>query len=74
MIIRGKIVYVYDIEVFQNIFHCSVKNTETNKRRVQTDAYEQDAKKRHDDERIKIVDRGNHKLTRAAIIRESQSH
>lgn len=29
MIIRGKIVYVYDIEVFQNIFHCSVKNTET---------------------------------------------
>lgn len=30
MIIRGKIVYVYDVEVFQNIFHCSVKNTETN--------------------------------------------
>ena len=30
MIMRGKIVYVYDIEVFQNIFHCSVKNTETN--------------------------------------------
>lgn len=30
MIIRGEIVYVYDIEVFQNIFHCSVKNTETN--------------------------------------------
>lgn len=30
MIIRRKIVYVYDIEVFQNIFHCSVKNTETN--------------------------------------------
>ena len=30
MIIRGMIVYVYDIEVFQNIFHCSVKNTETN--------------------------------------------
>lgn len=30
MVIRGKIVYVYDIEVFQNIFHCSVKNTETN--------------------------------------------
>ena len=30
MIIRGKIVYVYDIEVFQNIFPCSVKNTETN--------------------------------------------
>lgn len=30
MIIRGKIIYVYDIEVFQNIFHCSVKNTETN--------------------------------------------
>lgn len=30
MIIRNKIVYVYDIEVFQNIFHCSVMNTETN--------------------------------------------
>ena len=30
MIVRRKIVYVYDIEVFQNIFHCSVKNTETN--------------------------------------------
>ena len=29
MIIRDKKVYVYDIEVFQNIFHCSVKNTET---------------------------------------------
>lgn len=29
MIIRNKKVYVYDIEVFQNIFHCSVKNTET---------------------------------------------
>lgn len=29
MIIRDKKVYVYDIEVFHNIFHCSVKNTET---------------------------------------------
>lgn len=29
MIIRDKKVYVYDIEAFQNIFHCSVKNTET---------------------------------------------
>lgn len=29
MIIRDKKVYVYDIEVFQNIFHCSVKSTET---------------------------------------------
>lgn len=29
MIIRDKKVYVYDIEVFQNISHCSVKNTET---------------------------------------------
>lgn len=29
MIVRDKKVYVYDIEVFQNIFHCSVKNTET---------------------------------------------
>ena len=29
MIIRDKIVYVYDIEVFPNAFHCTVKNTET---------------------------------------------
>ena len=29
MIIRDKIVYVYDIEVFPNVFHCTVKNTET---------------------------------------------
>ena len=29
MQIRGKTVFVFDIEVFQNIFHCSVKNTET---------------------------------------------
>lgn len=30
MQIRGKAVFVFDIEVFQNIFHCSVKDTETN--------------------------------------------
>ena len=29
MIIKGEIVYVYDIEVFPNCFHCTVKNTET---------------------------------------------
>lgn len=29
MIIRDKIVYVYDVEVFPNVFHCTVKNTET---------------------------------------------
>ena len=29
MKIRNKSVLVYDIEVFQNIFHCTVKNTET---------------------------------------------
>ena len=29
MSIRDKIVYVYDIEVFPNVFHCTVKNTET---------------------------------------------
>ena len=29
MIIRNKIVYVYDIEVFPNVFHCTVKNSET---------------------------------------------
>lgn len=29
MQIRDKTVFVYDIEVFQNIFHCSVLNTET---------------------------------------------
>ena len=30
MTIRNKTVYVYDIEVFINVFHCTVKNTETN--------------------------------------------
>ena len=29
MKIRGKTVYVYDIEVFQNVFHCTAKNSET---------------------------------------------
>ena len=29
MRIRGKIVLVFDIEVFHNIFHCSIKNSET---------------------------------------------
>ncbi len=31
MLIRGKTVYVYDIEIFPNVFHCTVKNTETHK-------------------------------------------
>lgn len=30
MQIRGKTVLVFDIEVFHNIFHCSIKNSETN--------------------------------------------
>ena len=29
MLIRDKVVYVYDIEIFLNIFYCAVKNTET---------------------------------------------
>ena len=29
MLIRNKTVYIFDIEVFPNVFHCSVKNTET---------------------------------------------
>lgn len=29
MIIREKLVYVYDIEVFKNVFHCTLLNTET---------------------------------------------
>ena len=29
MLIKNKIVYVYDIEVFPNVFHCLLKNTET---------------------------------------------
>lgn len=32
MLIRGKTVYVYDIEIFPNVFHCVVKNSETKKR------------------------------------------
>lgn len=29
MLIKDKIAYVFDIEVFPNVFHCTVKNTET---------------------------------------------
>ena len=29
MKIRNKIAYVYDIEVFKNVFHCTLLNTET---------------------------------------------
>ena len=32
MLIRGKTVYVYDIEIFPNVFHCKVKNSETKER------------------------------------------
>lgn len=32
MLIRGKTVYVYDIEMFPNVFHCTVKNSETKER------------------------------------------
>ena len=31
MLIKNNIVYVYDIEIFPNLFHCTVKNTETKK-------------------------------------------
>ena len=31
MKIRNKVILVYDIEVFQNIFHCAIKDTETRK-------------------------------------------
>ena len=31
MIIRNSVVIVYDIEIFPNVFHCTCKNTETNK-------------------------------------------
>lgn len=31
MIINNKTVYVYDIEVFPNVFHCTVKDSETGK-------------------------------------------
>ena len=30
MIIRNSVVIVYDIEIFQNVFHCTCKDTETN--------------------------------------------
>ena len=29
MKIKGKTIFVYDIEIFPNVFHCTVKNTET---------------------------------------------
>ena len=32
MRIKGKEVYVYDIEVFPNCFHCSIKNVKSKER------------------------------------------
>ena len=29
MLIRGKTVFVYDVEVFPNLFTCTIKNTES---------------------------------------------
>lgn len=29
MLIRNKVVHIYDIEVFPNVFHCVIKNSET---------------------------------------------
>ena len=34
MIIRGKVVFIYDIEVFPNLFILTAKNTESGARRV----------------------------------------
>lgn len=34
MKIRNKTVFVYDIEVFPNVFTCTLKNTETNEYKV----------------------------------------
>ena len=31
MLIRDSIVLVYDVEIFPNVFHCVVKDTETQK-------------------------------------------
>ncbi len=31
MKIRNKTAFVYDIEVFKNVFHCTLLNTETEK-------------------------------------------
>jgi hypothetical protein len=34
MLIKGKTVFVYDIEVFPNFFSCAVKNTESKNKKV----------------------------------------
>ena len=34
MLIRGKIPFVYDIEIFPNFFSCAIKNTESGNRVV----------------------------------------
>ena len=34
MIIKGKTVFVYDIEIFPNFFSCAVKNTESKNKQV----------------------------------------
>lgn len=55
MIIQNKIVFVYDIEVFPNCFHCCVKNTETKEHLL----YEVSHRKNNVKELIELFDNKN---------------
>ena len=56
MIIKGRPVFVYDIEVFPNVFHCACKNTETKKYHL----FEISSRKNQSEELYKFFSMGKH--------------
>lgn len=56
MIIKGRPVFVYDIEVFPNVFHCACKNTETKKYHL----FEISSRKNQSDELYRFFSMGKH--------------
>ena len=56
MIIKGRPVFVYDIEVFPNVFHCACKNTETKKYHL----FEISSRKNQSEELHRFFSMGKH--------------
>lgn len=56
MIIKGRPVFVYDIEVFPNVFHCACKNTETKKYHL----FEISSRKNQSEELYRFFGMGKH--------------
>lgn len=56
MIIKGRPVFVYDIEVFPNVFHCACKNTETKKYHL----FEISSRKNQSEELYRFFSMGKH--------------